>query len=57
VKKRRERDERWNDGYIPDPTTYLRGERWEDELEDRDDPRTEEERQAEADRLRRFLDG
>ena len=23
----------WLDGYIPHPTTYLRGERWDDEIE------------------------
>jgi len=27
-------DQRWVDGYIPDATTYLNGERWEDELSD-----------------------
>jgi hypothetical protein len=27
-----ESDESWKSGYIPHPTTYLAGERWEDEL-------------------------
>ena len=26
-------DERWKKGFIPDPTTYLNQERWEDECE------------------------
>jgi hypothetical protein len=26
------RDARWKNGYVPDPTTYLRGERWNDEI-------------------------
>lgn len=26
-------DSRWRAGYIPDPTTYLRNERWNDELQ------------------------
>ena len=25
-------DKRWKDGFIPDPTTYLNGERWNDEV-------------------------
>jgi hypothetical protein len=26
-------DRQWVSGYIPLPTTYLNGERWEDEIE------------------------
>lgn len=33
VKNRLAKDARWLGGYIPDPTTYLNGERWNDELE------------------------
>lgn len=33
VEKRLSKDKRWLDGYIPDPTTYLNQERWEDELQ------------------------
>jgi hypothetical protein len=33
VKERQRRDKRWLDGFVPDPTTYLNGERWEDEIE------------------------
>ena len=33
VQKRQAKDGRWLEGFIPDPTTYLRGSRWEDELE------------------------
>ena len=33
VKKRQAKDGRWLEGFVPDPTTYLRGSRWEDELE------------------------
>jgi len=25
-------DDRWKDGYIPYPSTYLNGDRWEDDL-------------------------
>ena len=32
VQNRLENDGRWYDGFIPDPTTYLNGERWNDEL-------------------------
>ena len=32
VVNRNQRDERWLGGFIPDPTTYLNQERWEDEL-------------------------
>lgn len=34
VELRKTKDERWTQGYIPDPTTYLNQERWEDELTD-----------------------
>jgi hypothetical protein len=27
-------DKRWLAGYIPDPTTYLNQERWDDEMDD-----------------------
>ena len=33
VRRRQESDRRWLDGYPPDPTTYLEGDRWEDEIE------------------------
>lgn len=33
VEARLASDSRWKRGYIPDPPTYLRGERWNDELE------------------------
>lgn len=33
VETRKRKDRRWLDGFAPDPTTYLRGSRWEDELE------------------------
>ena len=32
VVNRKQRDERWSGGFIPDPPTYLNQERWEDEL-------------------------
>lgn len=31
---RMESDRRWKDGFIPDPTTYINGERWNDEVSD-----------------------
>jgi hypothetical protein len=34
VISRKTSDERWTAGYIPDPTTYLNGERWQDEYTD-----------------------
>ena len=34
VINRKASDERWTAGYIPDPTTYLNGERWQDEYTD-----------------------
>lgn len=33
VRNRIANDEQWKRGYIPMPTTYINGERWEDELE------------------------
>lgn len=33
VKRRLSEDRRWIGGFVPDPTTYLRGERWNDALE------------------------
>lgn len=33
IKNRLANDARWLGGYIPDPTTYLTGERWNDEIE------------------------
>jgi len=33
IAERQKRDERWRGGFIPDPTTYINGERWEDEIE------------------------
>ncbi len=32
VRRRIASDQRWIDGFVPDPTTYLNGERWTDEL-------------------------
>jgi len=32
VENRKKNDQRWLDGFIPDPTTYLNGDRWEDEV-------------------------
>lgn len=31
--QRRPSSERWSKGFIPDPTTYLRGERWNDAMD------------------------
>lgn len=33
LKERVGKDRQWNQGYIPHPTTFLNGERWEDEYE------------------------
>jgi len=33
IKNRLANDGRWLDGFIPDPTTYLNGERWDDEVQ------------------------
>lgn len=35
VQTRIEKDGQWIEGYIPHPTTYINGERWEDEIEPR----------------------
>lgn len=32
VQRRLVSDQRWLSGFVPDPTTYLNGERWEDEV-------------------------
>jgi len=32
VENRIHADQKWIDGYIPNPTTYLNGDRWEDEI-------------------------
>lgn len=32
IKIQKEKDKYWLDGYIPNPLTYLRGERWDDEI-------------------------
>jgi hypothetical protein len=32
IENRVQNDERWQDGFIPDPATYINQERWEDEL-------------------------
>lgn len=36
VRNRKVSDTQWKRGYIPHPTTYLNGERWEDEIDERD---------------------
>ena len=33
VKARQTKDGRWLEGFVPDPTTYINGSRWEDALE------------------------
>jgi len=33
VKNRLANDRQWREGYIPNPTTYINGERWEDEID------------------------
>ena len=33
VQNRIKNDGQWLDGYVPHPTTYINGERWEDEIE------------------------
>ncbi len=38
VKNRVENDDQWKRGFSPMPTTYLNGDRWEDELSGDDDP-------------------
>jgi len=34
VQRRKRRDRFWLDGFIPNPTTYLNGDRWEDEIQE-----------------------
>jgi hypothetical protein len=34
VRKRVKSDKQWREGFVPNPTTYLRGDRWEDEMTD-----------------------
>lgn len=41
VERRKSEDRRWVGGYVPDPPTYLNGERWNDELETVMRPRVE----------------
>ena len=62
VKNRLIRDKRWLDGFVPDPTTYLNGERWNDELESeptykprRPEIVTEEQRQIDREKANRRL--
>ncbi len=31
--RRRIHTQKWKDGYIPNPATYINGDRWEDEVE------------------------
>ena len=33
VENRQQMDRQWLEGYVPHPTTYLRGARWEDDIE------------------------
>ena len=33
VRKRKQSDRQWLDGFVPHPTTYLRGDRWLDEIQ------------------------
>jgi 5-methylcytosine-specific restriction endonuclease McrA len=33
VQNREQNDDRWQRGFVPDPTTYLNGERWQDDIE------------------------
>ena len=47
--KRRLNTQKWQEGYIPNPLTYINGDRWEDEIEANvggymPPPETEEER-------------
>jgi len=35
VTRRRIDDNKWSEGYIPNPQTYLNGDRWEDEIQTR----------------------
>jgi len=33
VRESIEKDPRWDAGFVPNPTTYLNGDRWEDEIQ------------------------
>ena len=33
IQTRQKSDRRWLDGFVPDPTTYINGSRWEDEID------------------------
>lgn len=33
IQARKEKDRKWLEGYIPNPTTYINGDRWEDAIE------------------------
>jgi len=33
IQTRQKSDRRWVDGFVPDPTTYINGSRWEDEID------------------------
>lgn len=33
IHTRKEKDRKWLEGYIPNPTTYINGDRWEDAIE------------------------
>lgn len=59
VQRRSTEDGRWLDGFIPDPLTYLDGERWEDELQPRRERRDGKPRKSLAERgaeIHRFAD-
>lgn len=65
VQNRLQNDKQWRDGFIPDPTTYLNGERWDDELESlvtvapvkhrKPETLTEEQRQRDREQAERDL--
>lgn len=55
VEARKTKDDRWVAGFVPDPTTYLRGARWEDELGEGGDSRTPEQREADLAKMREEL--
>jgi hypothetical protein len=44
VRNRLESDSQWKNGFIPNPTTYINGERWNDELQI--DPKSQREKEA-----------
>jgi hypothetical protein len=33
VKTRKQKDRRWLDGFVPNPLTYINGDRWEDDIQ------------------------